>query len=115
MKLAILLLTAITSLHSQGDLSHTSGPIIIHKTQPQYTKKARDAKIEGAVRLLAVVGTDGVASDIKVDRGLGLGLDEKAVECLKEWRFKPATDHFVPVSAEATIEITFRLFPLEPK
>jgi protein TonB len=38
-----------------------------------------------------------------------MGLDEKAVECLKKWRFKPATNHSEPVSAKATVEMNFRL------
>jgi TonB family protein len=48
-----------------------------------YTKQALDAKIEGSVTLYAVIGTDGVPSDISVINGLGSGLDEKAVECFQ--------------------------------
>src|ERR1700674_752173 len=108
MKLAILLLTAIASLHPQ-ELSHTTEPIVIHKTELQYTKEALDAKIEGDVILSSMIGADGVPSDIKLVRGLGMGLDEKAVECLKQWRFRPATDHSEPVSAKVTVEMNFRL------
>src|SRR3954471_15213308 len=108
MKLAILLLTAVAFLHCQ-ELSHTTEPMVIHKTESQYTKEARDAKIEGDVILSSVIGADGVPSDIKLVRSLGMGLDEKAVECLKQWRFRPATNHNEPVSAKVTVEMNFRL------
>jgi protein TonB len=109
MKFAILLLIAVVSLRSQ-EIRHTSEPRLIHKAEPQYTKEARAAKIQGEVFLSSMIGVDGVPSDIKVDRGLGMGLDEKAVECLQQWRFKPAIDYFgEPVSAKAKVVIHFRL------
>ena len=111
MKFAILLLIAAVSLHSQ-EISHTTEPRLIHKAEPQYTKEARAAKIQGEVFLSLMIGVDGVPSDIKVDRGLGMGLDEKAVECLQQWRFKPAIDYFgEPVSAKAKVVMNFRLPP----
>ena len=111
MKFAILLLIAVVSLRSQ-EISHTTEPRLIHKAEPQYTKEARAAKIQGEVFLSLTIGVDGVPSDIKADRGLGMGLDEKAVECLQQWRFKPATGYFSePVSAKVTIRINFRLLP----
>ncbi len=64
----------------------TSGPKVIHAARPEYTAEAKDAKLEGAVILTVVVGVDGVPSDMKVLRGLGKGLDEKAVECVAKWR-----------------------------
>jgi periplasmic protein TonB len=109
MKLAILLVIAAVCLRSQ-ETRHTSEPRLIHKTEPQYTKEARAAKLQGEVHLSLMIGADGVPSDIKVDRGLGMGLDEKAVECLRQWRFKPAIDYFgEPVSAKARVDISFRL------
>ncbi len=109
MRLAILLLTAVITLRPQ-EISHTTEPIVIHKAEPQYTKEALDAKAEGVVILSSMIGEDGVPSDIKVVRGLGMGLDERAVECLQQWRFKPATNYFSePVSAKVTIEMNFRL------
>jgi periplasmic protein TonB len=108
MKVAILLLITLAYLAPQ-ELLHTTEPIVIHKAEPQYTKEALDAKIEGEVTLSFAIETNGVPSDIKVVRGLGMGLDEKAVECLKQWRFKAATNHSEPVPAKATVEINFRL------
>ena len=109
MKLAILLLTAVAILHPQ-EISHTTELKPIHTVPPQYTKEALAAKIEGDVILSVMVGPDGVPSDIKLVRGLGMGLDEKAVECLRQWRFKAATNYFSePVPAKATVEVNFRL------
>jgi protein TonB len=103
MRLAVLLLIAVSSLHPQ-ELSHTTEPRVAHRVEPEYTKEARDAKIEGVVILSLVIGADGVPSDIKLVRGLGKGLDEKAVECLQQWRFIPATNHSEPVSTNLSDE-----------
>jgi protein TonB len=108
MKLAILLLIAAVSLRSQ-EISHTTEAAIIHKVEPQYSKEALDAKLQGEVRLSLVIGADGIPSDIKVVRGLGMGLDEKAVEALQQWRFKPATRHGEPVDQKMTLIMNFRL------
>jgi protein TonB len=109
MKLAILLLIVAVSVRSQ-EILHTTEPKLIHKAEPQYTKEALTAKIQGDVTLSLTIGADGVPADIKVVRGLGMGLNEKAVECLEQWRFKPATNYFrEPVAAEATVMLNFRL------
>jgi len=109
MKITFLMLLAVIILRPQ-EISHTTEPQPIHTVRSQYTKEALAAKIEGDVILSLMVGPDGVPSDIKLVRGLGMGLDEKAVECLQQWRFKPATNYFSePVSAKATVVINFRL------
>jgi TonB family protein len=86
-----------------------SMPMVIEKTEPEYTKEALDAKLEGFVALSITVSVDGVASDIQIVKGLGFGLDEKAVECLKKWRFSPATRNGEPIPAKAQVEIRFKL------
>jgi protein TonB len=108
MKFAILLLIAMVSLRSQ-EILHTTQPILIHKVDPQYTKEAMEAKIQGDVTLSSTIGADGVPSDLKVTSGLGMGLDEKAVECLQQWRFRPATSHGEAVSTKVKVVINFRL------
>jgi periplasmic protein TonB len=110
MKLAILLLIAVFSLRSQ-EISHTTDPRVMHKVEVQYTKEALAAKLQGVVTLSLTVGEDGVPADIKLVRGLGMGLDEKAVECLQQWRFQPATRDGEPISAKVTVEMNFRLPP----
>lgn len=61
--------------------------------------------------LSVVVMPDGRATNIRVEKGLGMGLDERAVEAVKTWRFKPALgpDH-KPAAVALTVELTFRLY-----
>ena len=109
MNFAVLLLIAAGLLQSQPQFNSQAGkPRIIHSVVPEYTKEALDAKIEGDVVLSFLVGTDGSVSDIKVLKGLGYGLDEKAIECLQQWRLSPGTTHDEPISTHATAEINFR-------
>jgi protein TonB len=109
MRLSVLaLIAAACSLQAQ-EISHTSPPRVIHKVDVEYTNEALDAKLQGDVVLTAVVGTDGAPAEIKVVRGLGKGLDEKAVECLRQWRFAPALDHGEPIPMKVSIVTNFRL------
>jgi TonB family protein len=84
-------------------------PVLIDKTEPEYTEEARHAKYQGTVLLRVEIDPTGMATNIKVQRGLGLGLDQKAVEAVRKWRFKPGTKDGNPVTVEATIEVNFRL------
>jgi periplasmic protein TonB len=78
---------------------------------PTYTDKAREAKLQGAVTLLVLVGTDGRASQIRIVRGIGLGLDQRAVQAIRGWKFVPALDASRrAVPAWVTVEAVFRLF-----
>jgi periplasmic protein TonB len=104
MKLAALLLIANVSLLLPQEI-----PKVIHTVPPEYTKEALDAKLQGDVVLSAVVDVDGAPTDIKVTRGLGMGLDEKAVECVKQWRFSPGSNHGDPIATKVVIEVNFRL------
>ena len=80
-----------------------------HSPKPQYTKQALREGIQGVVLVQAVVGTDGRPHDIAVVRSLGYGLDEKAVDAVKKWRFHPAIGRDgKPVAAPVTIEIAFQ-------
>jgi protein TonB len=111
MKLAFLLLIAtVAALQPQTFPSpNTTRPAVTHRVEPEYSKEARDAKLEGTVILATVVGIDGLPSEIKVLKVLGKGLDEKAVECLQKWRFKPGTRDGEPVAVKVTVEMDFRL------
>jgi TonB family protein len=64
----------------------------------------------GTVVLWLVVGPDGRPRDIKVLRTLGLGLDEKAIEAVKNWRFEPAMKDGKPVSCMINVEVNFHLY-----
>jgi TonB family protein len=84
-------------------------PSLISKVEPQYSELARIAGFAGSVSLSIVVGTDGVPTNIQVRRPLGFGLDEKAVEAVGKWVFKPGTKDGQPVPVIAVIDVNFRL------
>ena len=84
-------------------------PKLVSKVEPEYTEEARLAKYQGTAVLYVEIGTDGVARNIQVARGLGLGLDDNAVSAITNWRFQPGTKDGAPVPVMATIEVNFRL------
>ncbi len=84
-------------------------PQVIAKAEPQYSEEARKAKLEGSVMLSLTVGSDGAAHDVKVVRPLGSGLDEKAVQAVNQWRWRPAMKSGVAVATRATVEVRFQL------
>ncbi len=75
-----------------------SAPKVIYQPDPEYSEEARKVKHMGTVVLCLVVGPDGKPRDIRVLRTLGLGLDEKAIEAVKTWRFDPAMKDGKPVA-----------------
>src|SRR5215470_1794398 len=87
-----------------------SAPKPIFTPDPEYSEEARKAKFQGTVVLGLVVGPDGRPRDMKVLRSLGLGLDEKAIEAVKNWRFDPAVKDGKPVSVYISVEVDFRLY-----
>ena len=72
--------------------------------------EARRSKFQGDVVLWVVIGADGTPRDIRVQRSLGMGLDEKAVAAVKNWRFQPAMKDGRAVTVQVSIEVNFRLF-----
>jgi len=99
-----------------GGLSIRSGvrdnliePVLVSKTEPEYSDEARKAKLQGSVYLRIVVNERGQAESITVTNGLGLGLDERAVEAVKQWKFRPATRAGKAIPRVAIIQVTFRL------
>jgi TonB family protein len=87
-----------------------SAPVLIHKADPEYSEEARRAKLQGTVVLYLVIDEKGKVTNPKIQRSLGLGLDEKALECVAKWRFKPGMkSDGTPVSTSATIEVNFRM------
>ncbi len=86
-----------------------SAPTLIHKVEPEYSEEARKAKYQGTVVLYVVVDEKGLPRELKVVRALGLGLDEKAIEAVQKWRFRPGYLNGQPVKVAATIEVNFRL------
>jgi protein TonB len=85
-------------------------PTCVYCPDPKYSEEARKAKYQGTVVLQVVITPDGRATEIQVVKGPGLGLEEKAVEAVKQWRFKPAMGPGgKPVPVVVPLEITFRL------
>jgi periplasmic protein TonB len=86
-----------------------SAPALLFKVEPEYSEEARKAKFQGTVVLYVVVDDKGMPQQLRVLRPLGLGLDEKAIEAVQKWRFKPGLKDGKPVPVAATIEVNFRL------
>ena len=82
---------------------------LLYKTEPQYTEEARAMALQGTVVVTVEIGPDGVPRNLRVRDPLGLGLDEKAIEAIQQWRFNPGTKDGQPVSVAASIEVNFRL------
>lgn len=87
-----------------------SAPEVIYKVDPEFSEEARKAKVAGNVLVYLWVGADGKPSHVRVARGIGMGLDQKAVEAVQQWRFKPAMENGKPVTVELNIEVNFQIF-----
>jgi len=86
-----------------------TAPAVLYKIDPEYSEEARKAKYSGTVVLYIQVDESGHATNMRVVKGIGLGLDEKALEAVNKWRFKPGLKDGKPVVVEAHIEVNFRL------
>jgi protein TonB len=85
-------------------------PIAIEpRADPQYTEVARKARVEGLVILEAIIDREGNVTDVRVLKGLPLGLDTAAIEAVKKWRFKPGTLNGAPVPVIYNLTVNFRL------
>jgi len=89
--------------------NNVTPPVLLSKTEPQYSEEARRAKYQGTAMLYVQIDPSGEATHIRVVKSLGLGLDQRAVEAVRKWKFKPGYKEGQPVTVEATIEVNFRL------
>lgn len=87
-----------------------SAPRTLYAPDPEYSEEARKAKYQGTVILWAIIGADGLPKDLRVQRALGMGLDQKALEAVRKWRFEPAMKGGQPVAVQVNIELNFRLY-----
>jgi len=87
-----------------------SAPRIVYQPDPEYSEEARKAKYQGTVILWVVVGPDGKVHDVRIARSLGLGLDEKAMEAVRTWKFDPARKDGQAVAVGVNIEVNFHLY-----
>jgi TonB family protein len=87
-----------------------TSPTCVYCPDPQYTDEARQAKMQGRVTLRVLVSAEGRAAQIQILQGIGLGLDDRAVQTVRSWKFVPAHDAARrAVPAWVTIEVVFRL------
>lgn len=87
-----------------------SMPVLISKVEPEYSAQARAAKYSGSVLVGFDVGPDGNVTNVRVIRPLGLGLDEKAIEAVGRWKFRPGRKAGEAVTMTANAEVSFRTF-----
>jgi TonB family protein len=98
--------------HQPGQLAPIVPPVPWRKVDPKYTASAITDRIEGKVRLSAIIRADGRVDSVKLLSHLDDRLDSSAVEAIGKWQFEPARRNGQPVEVEAVIEIPFRLAPL---
>ena len=87
-----------------------SAPRALDTPDPEYSEEARKAKYQGVCILWLIVAPDGHPRDVKVARSLGMGLDQKAIEAVKKWKFEPAMKDGKPVAVQINVEVNFRLY-----
>ncbi len=92
-----------------GAPQHVTPPVVLFKVEPTYTEDARQSRIEGMVLLYVEVGPDGAAHNIRVLHSLDPGLDQKAIEAVSQWKFRPGAREGVPITTAAKIEVNFKL------
>jgi protein TonB len=87
-----------------------SAPKALYAPDPEYSEEARKAKYQGTVVLWLVVDASGRPQQIRIQRALGMGLDEKAIEAVKQWKFDPARRDGQAVPVMINVEVNFRLY-----
>jgi TonB family protein len=93
-------------IHVGGDVQ---APVKTYAPQPQYTEIARKARIQGVVIVQAIIDKQGTVTNVKVLKGLPMGLDNAAVETIKTWKFEPATLNGKPVDVYYNLTVNFTL------
>jgi len=98
-----------------GGLFHrgegASDPAIISQVDPEFSEEARKAKFQGLCVLSIIVEPDGTPSNIRVSSSLGMGLDEKAIEAVKKWKFRPSMKDGRPVRyGPVEVDVDFHLY-----
>jgi TonB family protein len=109
MKLVTLLALAVGTLRGQTAPAQTASnpPAAVHRVQPEYSDAARAAHLQGTVTLYVETTPAGIPDHVNVLQGLGLGLDEKAIEAVKHWEFPPLVQNGVGYGAHRTVEVQF--------
>ena len=97
-----------------GGIFHVGGgvsaPRVVSQVDPEFSEEARKAKYQGTCTLMLIVDANGHPTNIRVANSLGMGLDEKAIEAAKKWKFEPAMKDGHPVAVEIALEVDFHLY-----
>jgi periplasmic protein TonB len=86
-----------------------SSPVVIYQITPEFSEEARRTKFQGIVDVDIIVDQHGLPQNVRPMRLLGMGLDEKAVEAVRQYRFKPAMEDGKPVPVEMIVRVTFEI------
>ncbi len=97
-----------------GGVFHIGGsvhaPVLVYQVDPEFSEEARKAKFSGNVQVYLIVDEQGNPTHVRVVRGVGMGLDEKAVEAVRQYKFKPAMQNGKPVRVDLYIDVNFQIF-----
>lgn len=97
-----------------GGVYHVGGgvsePVVIYQVEPEFSDEARKAKVAGNVLVSLIVGANGLPQNVRVIRGIGMGLDERAVEAVRQYRFKPAMMNGKAVPVMMNVDVNFQIF-----
>jgi TonB family protein len=97
-----------------GDAFHVgrgvTPPRVVYQRDPEFSDAARASKFQGTAVLWLVVDKDGIPTKIRISKPLGFGLDEKAVQAVSEWKFKPSEKDGIPVNVAIAVEVDFHLY-----
>ena len=88
-------------------------PVVISKVEPDYTPVARKLHVEGTVTFSVLIARDGLIHDIRVIKSLGYGLDAKAIEAIRKWKFEPGVSAGIPADMQAQVVMKFGLLTVE--
>lgn len=86
-----------------------SAPAVLHSVEPEFTEEARQANFQGTVSLQLIVDAQGNPQNVHLTRHLGMGLDEKAIEAVRQYRFRPAMYQGHPVAVQIVMDVEFHL------
>jgi len=87
-----------------------SQPELLFSVEPEFSEEARKAKFMGVVTVSIIVDQNGLPQNVHILRGVGMGLDEKAIEAVKQYKFRPARENGKPVPVYLNVEVNFQIF-----
>jgi len=87
-----------------------SAPVVLNSVEAEFSDEAQRARVQGVCIISMIVDVKGRPQNPRIVRGLGHGLDEKALDAVRKYKFKPAMKGKVPVPVMITVEVNFRLY-----